>query len=413
MDRMLRSDEAARRLGIKVSSLYAYVSRGLLASHPEPGGRHSLFAAADVEQLARRSRQGKSVETRMATVTTGVCQLTDDGPHYRGVPAADLATTASFEEVAVLLWGVPDPGRWEAAALGPPPAFTAADRMRWAVVMAAGADPVRGDLRPAAVVRTARTVAASMVDSLDPVAGASAPGRLVLDDGRVLGDSLAGRLAARLDPAPDDALVRAGNAALVLLADHELATSTVAVRMAASTRADLYDAVLSGLGTLGGRLHGGASREVHRLLVDADQFGVERAVADTLRTRDHLPGFGHPVYRAGDARYRVLDGLFCALADPAQVDLVHALVDLAARAELPPPNVDLGLAAVTWAAGLPADAGQTLFTVARVAGWVAHYLEELDERPLRYRARAVYASPGSPGSPRGAPPAGARLRSQA
>ena len=65
---------------------------------------------------------------------------------------------------------------------------------------------------------------------------------------------------------------------------------------------------------------------------------------------------------------------------------------------MPPPNVDLALAAMAWSAGMPPDAGRTLFTVARVAGWAAHYLEELDERPLRYRARAVYAASGPDGA---------------
>ena len=72
--------------------------------------------------------------------------------------------------------------------------------------------------------------------------------------------------------------------------------------------------------------------------------------------------------------------------------MVRALIGLAADHTIPPPNVDLGLAAMAWAAGMPPDAGQTLFAVARVAGWVAHYLEELGERPLRYRARAIYAA---------------------
>ena len=53
---------------------------------------------------------------------------------------------------------------------------------------------------------------------------------------------------------------------------------------------------------------------------------------------------------------------------------------------IPLPNVDLAMAAIAWSTGMPPDAGRTLFTVARVAGWVAHYLEELGERPLRFRA---------------------------
>ena len=74
--------------------------------------------------------------------------------------------------------------------------------------------------------------------------------------------------------------------------------------------------------------------------------------------------------------------------------MVEALVSLAATHGLPAANVDLALAAISWSAGMPRDAGRTIFTVARVAGWTAHYLEELGERPLRFRARAIYASSG-------------------
>jgi citrate synthase len=202
---------------------------------------------------------------------------------------------------------------------------------------------------------------------------------------------MAGRLASRLCPAPDPAVVRWVNAALVLMADHELATSTLAVRVAASTRADIYDVLLAGLGTIAGPLHGGASQQAYGLLIDAERHGVERAVDDTLRWQGKLPGFGHSVYKAGDARFDVLFTLLGESAPPEQVEMVSSLVALTGDHDIPPPNVDLALAAMAWTAGMPPDAGRTLFTVGRVAGWVAHYLEELDERPLRYRARAVYA----------------------
>ncbi len=216
----------------------------------------------------------------------------------------------------------------------------------------------------------------------------------MLDGGRIAPDTVAQRLTSALVPAPTPELVQAVNATLVLMADHELATSTMAVRMAASTRADPYDALLAGLGTIAGPLHGGASQLAHSLLVDAERVGVERALDDTLRWQGVLPGFGHSVYKNGDARCTVLLDLFDRLADPAQVELVRSLVDLAGAHTIPLPNVDLALAAIAWSTGMPADAGRTLFTVARVAGWVAHYLEELGERPLRYRARAVYAARG-------------------
>ena len=71
--------------------------------------------------------------------------------------------------------------------------------------------------------------------------------------------------------------------------------------------------------------------------------------------------------------------------------LFAEVIELAAAHGVPPPNCDLALAALSWGTGMPADAGRTIFTVARIAGWTAHYQEELSERPLRFRARAVYS----------------------
>jgi len=435
MARMLESEEAARRLGVKVTTLYAYVSRGQLASHPAPSGRRSLFDMDEVERLARRSRQGKTVETRMVTITTGITQLTDEGPIYRGRRATELANEASFEEVAEWLWSVtpedsaaedsaPDdsapggryrppglPGHgsvgagatgvevppWAALPLGRPPEVGSSDRMRWAVVMAGAHNSLRADLRPESVTRAARGAAASMVAALAPshrdrTGGRDAPPARLVVAGRTRHDSMAERLAGRLSPAPTEDLVRGINAALVLLADHELATSTVAVRVAASTRADIGDALLAGLGTLAGPLHGGASQLAYSMLVAAERDGVERALDDTLRWQGLLPGFGHTVYKTGDPRFTVLWELFGRLAPAEHVALVRSVTEVAADHAVPLPNVDLALAAITWATGMAPDAGRTLFAVARVAGWVAHYLEELAERPLRYRARAVYST---------------------
>lgn len=420
---MLDTEEAARRLGVKRGTLYAYVSRGLLQSHPGPDGRRSCFDVEEVEQLARRQRGGRATETRLATVTTSVTQLRDDGPWYRGRQATGLAGSASFEEVTDLLWRTGREGRspdeWDPPDLGPVPDLTTADRQRWALVMAGARDPVRADSRPDAVARAARRLIAALVDVVlpshvgdmahaadvgdtggDVPTVAPAQGRherpdlppLVLDDGAERDGSVAARLADRLTPAATPTLVGAVDAAMVLLADHELATSTLAVRVAASTRADLYDSVMAGWATLAGPLHGGASQLAYDLLLDAARHGVGPALDAALRWQRRLPGFGHTVYGDGDPRATVLLDRAAALATPAQREVLASLVELAATHDLPAPNVDLGLAALAWAADLPPDAGRTIFAVARVAGWTAHYLEELRERPLRFRARAVYST---------------------
>jgi citrate synthase len=378
---MLTTEEAARRLGVKVPTLYAYVSRGLLESHRDPSARGSLFDLSDVEALATRSRGGRQTATRLATITTAVTQLHQElGPLYRGQRATELATRAAFEDVAELLWqsGSAD-ADWSAPDLGPCPLVHTFDRMRWALVVCGTTDPLRSDLRPAAVARAARRSAAALV---------AAVGEAPRDD---VNAALAARLAARLTPSSGALSEDAVNAALVLMADHELATSTMAVRVAASVRADPYDALLAGLATLAGPLHGGASQMAYELLVVAERDGAERALNDVLREQGRLPGFGHTVYKSGDPRFDALLALAEPLLRDDQRAVLHEVIALAAAHDVPLPNCDLALAALSWGTGMPPDSGRTIFAVARVAGWAAHYLEELAERPVRFRARAVYS----------------------
>jgi citrate synthase len=265
--------------------------------------------------------------------------------------------------------------------------------------MAGAAEPLRADRRPEAVHRVGSTLIGAAVEALDRPSGGRPAAPLRLDDGRTVPDTLAGRLAERFTPAPTAPVVRALNAALVLLADHELATSTLAVRLAASTRADPFDAVLAGLGVLGGPLHGGASELVVELLTEAAQRGPGPALDGALRWRQMAPGFGQVLYPDGDPRATALLPLVDKIAGTAQRRVIRALVDVAAEQGLAPPNVDLALGALAGSLHGPGDAGHTVFTVARLAGWLAHYLEELVEPALRFRARAVYAAPQSP--PRG------------
>ncbi len=387
MTQFLESDEVARRLGIKRSTLYAYVSRGLLPSYPAPGGRQSLFDVADVERLARRSRTERRHDGRSVAVTTSVTQLREDGPTYRGHPLATLLETP-YERVAELLWQVgprAETVSWVPAEVGAVPDLQALDLLRWVVVMAGARDPTRGDLQADAVCAAARRLIATLVDVV--------PGRGDTDP--VSGLSISGQLAERLCGRPVAADVARGvNTALVVLADHELATSTMAVRLAASTRASLYDAVLSGLGAMAGPLHGGAAPLAHAVLRDAHQRGPAEAIDRALRWQGLVPGFGHSlaVYGSGDPRFAMLWAVARELATDQERATMDGVVRIAREHDLAPPNVDLALAGLVHVTGIDADAGPLLFTIARVAGWTAHFLEELLERPLRFRFRAVYAT---------------------
>src|SRR6202000_467359 len=98
------------------------------------------------------------------------------------------------------------------------------------------------------------------------------------------------------------------NAALILLADHELAASTFAARVAASAWADPYRVVLAGLGPLGGTLHGGAALAVEALLAEVDSPDAAFGVLDRRLSTGGVPGFGHRVYRDRDPRADALLG---------------------------------------------------------------------------------------------------------
>src|SRR5664280_1303212 len=338
---MLSSEEAARRLGVKVTTLYAYVSRGLLASHRDPSGRGSLFDLSDIEALANRSRSGRHTESRLATVTTGVTQLRlDAGPQYRGRAATELATVMDFEGVAELLWEAGDEGDWSPPDLGACPVDDTFDRMRWALLLCGATDPLRADRRPVAVTRAARRVIAALV--------------------------------AAVGPGPPAAMT--------------------ALPIAASVRADPYDALTAGLATLAGPLHGGASQQAYELLARAERDGAGHALNAALREHRVPPGFGHTVYTDGDARFVALLQVVVPMLSDDKRSVLDEVMELAADHSVPLPNCDLALAALAWGAGMAPDSGRTIFAVARVAGWTAHYLEELTERPLRFRARAVYAA---------------------
>jgi len=406
---LLTADQTAARLGVKVSTVYAYVSRGILSRTVASDGRTSRFDSAEVEQLARRGRpradttRAGTVDVVLATALTGIL---GDRLVYRGYDAAELARTVSFESVADLLWTgtPPEPAGSSTSTWRPAPGTLRVARSvagtlpesspiteRLAVVTAAlaCANPLRIDLQPTSVQAHARSLMATLVAVL-PATGAAVPD----EDGA----SLAGRLWTRLSVMPPSSKrVRVLDAALILLADHELATSTLAARMAASTRADPYAVVLSGLGAVSGLLHGAAGHAPFGMFEDARATGSpERAVAQALKTHGRVPGMGHPLYDEADPRAACLLELLLPLAgrrDRTTIEGVLAAATATANAQ---PNIDLATAALAFATQMPSAATEAIFDIARIAGWIAHAIEEYGEAPLRFRTRALYAGPPLP-----------------
>jgi citrate synthase len=402
-ERRLSTKETAELLGVKPETVYAYVSRGQLGSRREPGGRGSTFDAKEVQALGRRNRRessGSSSSGGELSVRTSITLIDKDRYYFRGVDATRLAARHSYEEIAEWLWtGELRPGTTFTApkaavavarrAVDALPEHTGpTDRLRVAAIAAATADPLRFDLSEDAVLGTARILIPTLVAALPPVR------RAHRDEG-----PLAHRLWARLSGQPaDEASLRALDTALGLLVDHDLAASTLAVRVAASARAHPYAAVSSGLGVLEGPLHGAASGLAHRLLLDVlDQGSAAPVVADELRAGRRVPGLGHRLYPGEDPRARALFALLKEI--PGAGPALAAARDIVATTARHTPlhaNVDLALAVLTVSSGMLSTAGETIFAVARTAGWIAHALEEYGERPLRMRPSGHYVGPRPP-----------------
>jgi citrate synthase len=390
---LLTAAEAARRLGVKPATLYAYVSRGVLSRGKAADGRTSLFNADEVERLARRGRPRWPAGVADIAVESAITEITGDRLRFRGLEVARLAVSRTFEEVAELLWTgelgsarAPWQARPEALATGRaaqaalPAGTLPLERLQVIVPAMAATDPLRLQLDPAAVTAAGRSIIAGMVDCL-PSGVTSGPG-----------DSVAERLWSRLcDRRASPALLRVVSAALVLLADHELAASTLAARIAASVRADPYAVVGTGLGVVSGALHGGASLGAETLMAAASGPGdVPRVVAELLRRGEKVPGFGHFVYSGADPRATMLlDLVRRAAPKSGPLAVADAVLAEVRQKSLPEPSIDFAIATLARVAGMVTGAGEVIFAVARSAGWVAHALEAYaSDRPLR--PRAVY-----------------------
>ena len=421
MGSSLTAAEAARRLGVKPATLYAYVSRGVLSRARAGDGRGSLFDPEEVERLVRRGRPRRPAGAADITLESAITEISGDTLRFRGLDATRLAVSRPFEDVAQLLWTgdlpsvSPAHASPPAAGRGPWRATSAAvvvgraaqaalpsgtlplERLQVIVPAMAATDPLRLQLDQPAVLAAGRSIIAGMVDCLpavssDPPVPASAGPASAGPASAGPDEPIAERLWSRLcDRRPGPGLLRAVSAALVLLADHELAASTLAARAAASVRADPYAVVGTGLGAMSGALHGGASLGAETLMAAASGPGdVPRVVAELLRRGEKIPGFGHFVYRGGDPRAIVLlDLVRRAAPKSGQLAVADAVFAEVRQKSLPEPNIDFALATLVRVAGMVRGAGEAIFAVARTAGWIAHALEAY-AGPGPLRPRAVY-----------------------
>lgn len=415
---------AADLLGVKRETLYAYVSRGLVRSavapRSEAGARASVYHVADLERLKTRSRarSGHGAVAASAlrwgepVLETAIGAIREDGPYYRGRSAVGLARAGTpFEAICDLLWGTPrsaaptTPPKGRGRGGSSPDLGVRPAAMR--ALLARDAEPFDAMLLVAATLAAAEPHTEITV----PLAREKAPAlvrRMIAAAGLVgKGDASSASLAA---PNAAEAMlialggaargrassahVAAMNEALALAADHELNPSAFAARIAASAGASLMPCIVAALATLSGPLHGGATARVAAFAAEvAKPERAASAIAARLDRGESIPGFGHPLYPKGDPRGARLVEVAESLGGKSKsvgVRLYRAIIDAMHLVSRERPTIDVGLCMLASALGLRSGSALAIFASGRVAGFVAHALEQREAGfILRPRARYV------------------------
>jgi citrate synthase len=394
-ERYLSGREAAAELGVKLPTLYAYVSRGLIRS--EPAGRNRRYRAEDVRRLKERKEQRRdpsrltenALHWGMPVMESAITLIADGKLYYRGRDAVALSKSHSLEQVAEFIWtgrlaeGEPVIFASTSGALASPSQIAheisrdlaPVEAFGIALRLGAAEDPAAYDLRPTAVARTGARILRLLA--------ATAVG------GRSAGTGFARTLQQSWVPDEPQAATLL-DAALVLCADHELNVSSFTARCVASAGATPYAATIAGLCALSGVKHGGNTERVEAFLREVDAADhVRDVMVARLRRGEPIPGFEHPLYPEGDPRGKaLLEATATTYPEASAVELASTVVEEASDLIDEHPTVDFGLVILSLALGLPANGALALFALSRTVGWIGHAIEQYQsDRMIRPRAR--------------------------
>ncbi|MCH8621601.1 citrate synthase family protein [Undibacterium sp. TS12] len=391
----LTANEAARLLGVSLSTLYSYVSRGLLISVADGTARSKRYPYDAVMRLAARRADGKraghqvtaAMNWGVPVMESTISHVSGGSLYYRGHDVCRLADQITLETTALLLWGYPQADFFEC----PVPKIAEAELLL-ARQLSAGMGKLEQALALLGPLTHRLDLHATEAPAMffDAATFMRLLAALLLDqvvDCTALHEQVARAWQAN---AAQTEIIRAS---LVLLADHELNASTFTVRCVASAGASLAATLSAGLAALSGRRHAGGSKLAREMIIGA-LAASDASVWIRQFYRRHKAagaGFAHPLYPAGDPRAQyLLKQLEQVAGEQPQVKKIFAIGRIAMRETAALPNADFALAALQLAFGWPDHAAEVLYALARSAGWVAHAAEQqADGKMIRPRARYI------------------------
>lgn len=330
---------------------------------------------------------------------------------FRGYDVHELAEFASYEETAYLLLyeKLPThdelhafvdtmnrsrrlPGEVMAALRMTPRHMHPMDQLKVAYTMLAGFDPNYGHEDHGSNVRKAiRIIAAA--PTIVAAGHRLRHGEEPIEPDLTLGTA-ANFLYMLTGKRPDAETQQIFDSTLTLYAEHGFNASTFACRVCVSTLSDIYSGIVTGIGTLKGPLHGGANEEAMRMLLEiGSPSNAEAWVRDALATKKKIMGFGHREYKKADSRALWLGPeakkLGIRIGNPVWGQIADILERVMLEEKGLYPNVDFHASYIYYNLGIPIELYTPIFVVARVAGWSAHAIEQLDHNRL-IRPKAIY-----------------------
>ena len=349
---------------------------------------------------------------------TALCTVgkTGTGLTYRGYDISDLATGATFEEVAHLIFHGELPNAAELAAYRaklkslrglPAPLREVLERIPASAhpmdVMRTGCSML-GNLEPEGDFENQQAVADRLLAALPSVINYwyrfSHDG--VRIDTETDEDSLAGHFLATLQGAsPSDLNRQVMDVSLILYAEHEFNASTFTARVCASTLSDMHSCVTGAIGSLRGPLHGGANEAAMALI---EQFDSTEAAAEAVRgmlaRKEVIMGFGHAIYRTSDPRNTIIKGWAEKLAGEVGDTVLYPVSCAVEKVMWDEKelfaNADFFHASAYHFMGIPTKLFTPIFVCSRVSGWTAHVMEQrVNNRIIRPSADYIGEGPRS------------------